>query len=95
MCAQRAHTKSPETSQLSDSDLLNVILTSNLNSTTVPMASSFDAVFDVGKHISLVPIFREAEVESYFSVADGLGYEEVTNTILEVYELFPDCHSGR
>lgn len=39
----------------------------------VPTTSSSDAAFDVGKHISLIPIFREAEVESYFSVFECIA----------------------
>lgn len=36
-------------------------------------ASCPSAAFDVSKHISLVPVFREAEVETYFSAFEHIA----------------------
>lgn len=41
---------------------------------SVPVTlSNSDVVFDVSKHISLVPAFRELEVESYFPAFERIA----------------------
>ena len=39
----------------------------------VSLSSDSNAVFNVSKHVSLVPIFRETEVESYFTAFERIA----------------------
>ncbi|XP_048035833.1 uncharacterized protein LOC125261281 [Megalobrama amblycephala] len=61
----------------------------NSSSVSDNSANSTSATFDVGKHIALVPSFRETEVDSYFNaferIATSLGWPK------EVWSLLLQC----
>lgn len=47
---------------------------SNVTSPSFRLPSEAAATFNVGKHISLVPLFREAEVEAYFAAFERIAH---------------------
>lgn len=61
----------------------------NLLSVSTNSSNSGSTTFDVGKHIALVPNFRESEVDSYFNaferIATSLGWPK------EVWSLLLQC----
>lgn len=61
----------------------------NSSSVSDNSANSSSATFDVGKHIALVPNFRESEVDSYFN-----AFEKIATSLVwpkEVWSLLLQC----